>query len=168
VPPFFSRRWDRRRPTERTRGGDHAGDTAPTLNLLKALGSSDRFRRDGPITGIFHPGRISFRELSPRDSLHVIIDGDRVSAHVDDVCPFSCIPGGTVSLSWVLILAHNLASLAADVGRRVRGLHGQQRCNLGCEMVWVDDDDEVDLDELATDLRAGGSSAAGARPEGRG
>ncbi len=139
-------------------------DAAPTLNLLKALETSDRFRRDGPVSGIFHPGRISFRELKPHDSLHIIIDGDSVSAHVDEVCPVRCIPGGAVGFSWALVFAHNLAGLAADVGRRMRGLHGQQRCNLGCEIVWVDDD----IDEMASGLRDGGSSAAAGCPEERG
>jgi hypothetical protein len=41
------------------------------------------------------------------------------------------------------VLTHNLAGLRGDVSRRLRGLHGLQRCNLGCEMVWVDDDEAI-------------------------
>lgn len=108
--------------------------------LIAALDASDRFRRDGRVSGIFHPGRIAFRELSPRDSLHIVIKGGHVSAHIDDVCPLRCRADGTIRFSWGLVLAHNVAMMAADVGRRIRGLHGSQRCNLGCEMVWVEDE----------------------------
>lgn len=133
-----------------------------TWGLIRTLEASDRFRRDGPIGGIFHPGRISFRELSPRDSLHIIIDGSRVSAHVDEVCPLRCGTEGATGYSAVRVLAHNLSGLAADAGRRLRGLHGSQRCNLGCEMVWVDDDDKIaDLEAVVHDHECGSS----ARPE---
>ena len=114
-----------------------------TEGLIRTLDASSRFRRDGRISGIFHPGSISYRELSPRESLHIIIDGGRVSAHVDDVCPLRCRPDGSVRFSWGLVIAHNLSGLVSDLGRRVRGKHGQQRCNLGCEMVWVDDDSSI-------------------------
>lgn len=126
--------------------------------LIEALDCSDRFRRDGRISGMFHPGRTSFRELSPRDSLHIVIKRDRVSAHLDEVCPLRCRADGTVSFSWGLVVAHNVAGLAADVGRRIRRLHGSQRCNLGCEMVWVDDDAVA---AAFTKLEAPGSSASG-------
>jgi hypothetical protein len=126
-----------------------------TWSLIRTLETSARFRRDGPIGGIFHPGRISFRELSPRDSLHIIIDGNRVSAHVDDVCPVRCRTEDASGYTAALVIAHNLSGMLADLGRRIRGLHGTQRCNLGCEMVWVEDDE---IAELAAGVEAGGSS----------
>lgn len=129
-------------------------DGTVTQGLIRALEANDRFRRDGRLGGIFHPGRISFRELTPRDSLHIIIDGESVSAHVDDVCPVRCGTGGVPGYSWVLVLAHNLSGFAADLGRRLRGRHGEQRCNLGCEMVWVDEQ----IAGLATEVKAGTSS----------
>jgi hypothetical protein len=129
-------------------------DNAMMGGLIRTLEASDQFRQDGRFGRIFHPGRLSYRELSPRDSLHIIIDGPRVSAHVDEVCPLRCGPGRRDGYSWVRVIAHNLAGLKADVGRRLRGVHGQQRCNLGCEMVWVDDGE---IAELAAGLQAGGS-----------
>ena len=111
--------------------------------LITTLEKSERFRRDGLLGGIFHPGRLSYRERCPRDSLHIIIDGDRVSVHVDDVCPLRSGPDAPSGFSWARVLTHNLAGLRGDISRRLRGLHGMQRCNLGCEMVWVDDDDAI-------------------------
>lgn len=134
-----------------------------TMGLIRALEAGGRFRRDGRISGIFHPGRISYREVSARDSLHIVIDGSRVSSHLDEVSPLKCGPDGAWSYSWPRVLAHNLSGCAADVGRRLRGLHGQQRCNLGCEMVWVDDDQ---IAELASEVEDGGSSVPTCRHEG--
>ncbi len=122
--------------------------------LIRALDTSERFRRDGRLSGIFHPGRISYRELSPRDSLHIIVDGSRVSAHIDEVCPLRCKPDGEATFSLPRVLAHNLHGVASDVGRRLRGRHGEQRCNLGCEVVWVDDDQ---IGQATADLREGRS-----------
>ena len=121
--------------------------------LLVALQSSDRFRRDTGLGGIYHLGKLSFREVCPTDSMHIIIDGDRISAHIDDIAPFKCRPDGTVRYSLSRIVAHNLAGMSADLLRLIGGRFGQQRCNLECERVWVDDDapDEG--------LRASGSSA---------
>lgn len=134
-----------------------------TMSLIRALEASGRFRRDGRISGIFHPGRISFREASARNSLHIVIDGAQVSAHVDEVCPMKCGPDGSWSYSWPRVIAHNLSGVKADVGRRLRGLHGQQRCNLGCEMVWVEDDE---IAEIAAQVVDNASSGPLARLEG--
>lgn len=128
-----------------------AEECAATDRLVKALEENDRFRRDGFLSGMFHPGRISFRELSPQDSLHITIDDGLVSAHVDEVCPIRCHPGTVAKYTWGLVLAHNFAGIRADVKRRVRGLHGQQRCNLGCEVVWVDG--ENDIEDLAAQVK---------------
>ena len=111
----------------------------PTVDLLTALESNPQFRRDSLLGGIFHLGRISYREISPVDSLHVVIRGDRVSAHVDEVSPLVVRADGTTRYAWGRVVAHNLAVLVADVSRRIRGLHGRQRCNLRCEAVDVDD-----------------------------
>ncbi len=128
-----------------------------TGGLIRTLEASDRFRRDGRLGGIFHPGRISYRELTPRDSLHIIIDGQRVSVHVDDICPLRCDPGAASGYSWIRVFTHNLSGFGGDISRRVRGLHGTQRCNLGCEIVWVDDDAIADFTDSLGEAR---SSAA--------
>ena len=120
-------------------------DGGAAKSLIKALEASDRFRRDNGLGRIFHPGKVSYREVSPTNSLHVILGRKRISAHVDDVCPLRCNPDGTASYSWAPVIRHNVAGLVADINRRVRGLHGQQRCNLVCETVWVDDEDIAGL-----------------------
>jgi len=120
--------------------GPEDGRAAATDGLIRALDANRRFRRDGRIAGIFHPGTTSFRELSPTDSLHIVIHGTSVSAHVDEICPLRSRPGGTGRYSWALVLAHNISGAAADLGRRLRGHHGKQRCNLGCEVRWVDEE----------------------------
>ncbi len=140
------------------KGGDDAAvpTAAEPLSLYRALEASDRFHRDSRVGGIFHHGKISFRDRSPTDSLHVILDGDRVSVHIDDVSPLRCRPDGSFRYSWSRVLAHNVAGSVADLGRRLKGMQGHQRCNLKCQAVWVDDklaDNVVPalLDELRLD-----------------
>lgn len=110
--------------------------------LIESLEASDRFRRDTGFGRIFHWGKISYREMSDVDSLHILIDGDRVSAHLDEVSPLRRKPDGTIGYSLRRIMAHNRSGFVADVSRRLRGQHGQQRCNLSCEVVWVDEEDQ--------------------------
>jgi hypothetical protein len=117
-------------------------DTAAPCDLVRALDADPRFRRDGVLGGIFHPGKASYREISPTGSLHVVIDGDRISAHVDDVSPLVVRPDGSAGYHWGRVLAHNLLVMIGDVGRRARGLAGAQRCNLSCQVEWVDDDED--------------------------
>ncbi len=114
--------------------------TADPLGLIRALDASERFHRDSRLGSIFHPGKVSYRETSPTNSLHILIDGNHVSAHVDEVSPLKCNPDGSARYAWGPVVAHNLAGLLADLGRRVRGRHGEQRCGLECELVWVDDE----------------------------
>jgi len=108
--------------------------------LVRALDRSDRFRRDSALGAILHPGRISFRELTPADSLHILIAGSRISAHVDAVSPLTFAADGSARYSLLGVVAHNLAGLRADVRRLLRGQRGRVRCNMACEVVWVHDD----------------------------
>ena len=117
---------------------DDKGSVAP-CDLITALEANPGFRRDSFLGGIFHPGHVSYREVSPVDSVHIVIRGDRVSAHVDDVSPLVLRPDGTIHYAWGRVVAHNLAVLVTDLARRVRGLHGQQRCTLRCEAELVDE-----------------------------
>jgi hypothetical protein len=110
------------------------------LDLLKALETDRRFRKDSLLGGIFHLGKISYREVSATDSLHIVIDGDKVSAHVDDVSPLRRRADGSIRYAWGRVFAHNLLVVIEDAARRLRGLHGAQRCNLHCEAEWYDDD----------------------------
>ncbi|MBW3614089.1 MAG: hypothetical protein KY439_02115 [Actinobacteria bacterium] len=120
---------------------DEAGlAAADARTLLRVLEKSDRFRRDTGFGAIYHPGKLSFREVRPTDSMHIIIDGDTISAHIDDISPFKCRPDGTARYSLSRIVAHNLAGMSADLLRLVRGGSGRQRCKLECERVWVDEE----------------------------
>ncbi len=121
-------------------GGSEDLSPAERPVLIGSLEASDRFHRDTGLGKIFHPGKISFREVSEVDSLHILIDGNRISAHVDDISPLRRRPDGSIGYSLFRVLAHNLSGFCADVVRFVRGQSGEQRCNLECEVVWVDDD----------------------------
>jgi hypothetical protein len=132
------------RGTALVEGG--AADLSPSQRpiLIGALASSDRFHRDTGLGNILHPGKISFREVSTVDSLHVIIDGNRLSAHVDDISPLRRRRDGSIGYSVPRILAHNLSGALANLNRMLRGASGEHRCNLDCEVVWVDDDEPAD------------------------
>jgi hypothetical protein len=110
-----------------------------TCDLIRALDLNPRFRRDSVLGGIFHLGRMSYREITPVDSLHVVIRGDQVSAHVDDVSPLVVRADGSCRYAWGRVVAHNLLVMAGDVARRLRGLQGRQRCNLRCTTEVVED-----------------------------
>ena len=124
---------------------DRLGSVAP-CDLLKALEANSRFRRDSVLGGIFHPGKLSYREISATDSLHILIDGTQVSAHVDEISPLRVRPDGSTRYAWGRVLAHNLLVVTGDAARRLRGLHGAQRCNLHCEVEWVDEDSDGTCD----------------------
>jgi hypothetical protein len=121
--------------------------TGPTgvdarCDLIRALEVNTSFRRDSFWGGILHPGKVSYREISATDSLHILIDraGD-VSAHVDDVSPLRRRPDGSCRYAWGRVLAHNLLVVIEDAARRLRGVHGVQRCSLHCDVEWYDDED---------------------------
>lgn len=149
------------------RGGESPADAAfatdDPLGLFLALEASDQFRRDTPLGGIFHHGKISFREVCRTDSLHITIDRNRVTAHVDKISPLDCAPDGTSKYSVAAVVAHNLAGVRADLWRRLRGRHGEQRCELECDVVWVD---EVDVDESVAGSVAGVVAAGQSAPDG--
>lgn len=128
---------------------------AAATSLIEALEASDRFRRDGPLGRIFHLRQTSYREIAPTNSLHVLVGAGRVSAHVDDVSPLRCGPDGSAHYSWLPVIRHKAAGMVADLGRRLRGIRGQERCNLVCETVWIDDEGISDLVAAAA-----GSAAA--------
>lgn len=119
---------------------DAAGSLAP-CDLLRALEANSAFRRDNVLGGIFHPGKLSYRETSPTNSLHILVDGDTVSAHVDEISPLRLRPDGSARYAWGRVLAHNLLVVIGDAARRFRGLNGAQRCDLHCQVEWFDDDD---------------------------
>lgn len=125
-------------------GDTLVAETQAGCDLVRTLEADERFRRDTFLGGILHPGRICFREISPTDSLHVVIRGQKVSAHVDEVSPLVIRPDGSTRYAWGRVIAHNLLVLAGDMRRRMQGQKGAQRCDLHCDIEWVDDDEVVD------------------------
>ena len=111
-------------------------------DLIRALDVNTSFRRDSFWGGILHPGKVSYREIAATDSLHILIDraGD-VSAHVDDVSPLRRRADGSCRYAWGRVIAHNILVVIEDAARRLRGVHGVQRCSLHCDVEWYDDED---------------------------
>lgn len=76
------------------------------------------------------------------DSLHVIVDGNHISAHVDRICPLDCEAEERTRDSFVRVVGHNLADVVTTAARRLRGRDAGNHCRLECEVVWVDDEEE--------------------------
>ncbi|MGH9123237.1 MAG: hypothetical protein ACRDZ8_00700 [Acidimicrobiales bacterium] len=123
----------------------HALNAASFSTLRRAIEQSQRFHSDSVFGRVLHRGTASYRELSPVDAVHITVAGNRLSAHVDDVSPVKQCADGKTRYSWARVLAHNVFAIAADLARRLGGSHGEHRCNLDCEVVWVDDDGAVEL-----------------------
>ena len=113
--------------------------------LVEALENSARFRRDTNLGSIFHRRKASFREVCPRHSLHIVVDGHEVSAHVDEVSPLNCDEESESHYSVGRILAHNVSGIRSDVARRVRGRHGQHLCTLANLAAHLNDEAISDL-----------------------
>lgn len=105
------------------------------VTLLHQLYVSGRFHRDSGLGRAFHRGMISLRENVPTDSLHVVVDDNRVSAHVDGVSPLAVRAQGPPRYSLRRAVTHNLAGMFQDLVGLLRGRQGEQRCELNCE--WV-------------------------------
>lgn len=130
--------------------GDRAAGTAEAtirdpVALLHHLDASGRFHRDGRLGRLYHRGMISLRENVLENSLHVSVDGNTVTAHVDQVSPLAARPDGASAYSLGRAVAHNLAGMAHDLLWLLRGRQGDHRCELDCE--WVADETEHASDE---------------------
>jgi hypothetical protein len=102
--------------------------TSPDVEaLLKALDASDRYRRDSRLGRIYHRGAASYREVRSTDSFHIVIDGSRVSVHVDRISPLRRRSDGSARLSPTRIFAHNLAGARDHLTRRLRRHLGPDR-----------------------------------------
>ncbi len=117
--------------TDGARGGSRPSISDPVA-LLRHLEASGRFHRDSLIGRIFHPGRVSLRENESTDSLHVVIRGNHIAAHVDRVSPLGS-GGPDTAYSLRRAVAHNLAGAAHDLLLLLRGRQGDHRCELDCE-----------------------------------
>ena len=82
--------------------------------LLAHLDHSGHFHRDGRMGRLFHRGMVSLRENVETSSLHVSIDGNHVSAHVDEASPLDLRSDRSSGYSIRRALVHNLAGMAQD------------------------------------------------------
>lgn len=129
-------------------------DGADAGAVFSALASTGRFVRDSRLGAILHPGKISLREVSEGESLHVCI-GERntISVHIDRVSPLADTKSGRARrYSPVRVIAHNAGILADCVRLLVGRRFGQQRCQLECERV---DDDGPESAEVVLSPRLG-------------
>ncbi|MGH9263425.1 MAG: hypothetical protein ACRD1D_01905 [Acidimicrobiales bacterium] len=114
--------------------------TEPTIAepvaFFRRLVSGGGFHRDSGFGRLYHPGSISLRENSPTDSLHIVIHGDHISAHVDRVSPLGNRPDQRSRYAFHRAAAHNIVGAAQDVVRLLRGRKGDHRSHLDCEWVW--------------------------------
>ncbi|MDQ6910657.1 MAG: HAD-IB family hydrolase [Actinomycetota bacterium] len=87
--------------------------------LVEDLVATGRFHRDTRLGAIFHPGKVSLREISPTDSLHITLGPDnRVSAHVDRHSPLcQARRAGRYRYSPARIAMHNLSGFGANLLR---------------------------------------------------
>ncbi|HET9444559.1 MAG TPA: hypothetical protein VFO65_14635, partial [Acidimicrobiales bacterium] len=131
-PTLQSRLHDGDGPPDRAPG---AAATADPTDLLGRLEGTGRFHRDAGLGRIFHPGQLSLREDVPADSLHLIVDGDRVGAHVDRVSPLGADAARAFRYSLRRAVAHNLSGMAEDLVRLLRGRQGDHRCELNCVLL---------------------------------
>ena len=120
----------------------------PTISdpvaYLRRLVSSGRFHRDSGFGRIYHPGSVSLRENAPADSLHIVVNGDHISAHVDRVSPLGDKPGYSVQRAAL----HNVVGAAHDMVRLLRGRKGDHRSHLDCAWVWEGYDPTPDTGHL--------------------
>lgn len=114
-------------------------DPDPAQRAARALDDSDRFHRDTSLGRIFHPGKASFREIAPTDSLHIVIEGSRLSVHVDRISPLKCRDDGSIGYSLTRVVAHNVAGVGCDVVRLVRRRHPHRRATLELKLAPSDE-----------------------------
>jgi len=112
--------------------------------LLRHLDVTGHFHRDSRAGRVFHAGRVSLRENAPTDSLHVVVDGNHLKAHVDGVSPLAVEPEGRSRYSVRRALAHNLAGMAMDFVWLLRGRQGDHSCVLDCE--WISGASDASLE----------------------
>ncbi|HEX3539932.1 MAG TPA: hypothetical protein VHT75_05750 [Acidimicrobiales bacterium] len=86
--------------------------------MIQLLDACVRFHRDTCLGRIYHAGTRSYREMRTTDSLHVVIDGDRISMHIDRISPVKRRPDGSAHYTMSRVVAHNLAGRGNGVTRR--------------------------------------------------
>lgn len=140
----------------------------PTPTLFADIESTGRFVRDTSMGGMLHHGTRSYRELRAVDAVHLCVDGNRVTAHVDQVSPLNLRRGGRFRYSVAAVVAHAVEDVGRRGVRRLMGRATNEHCHLDCEIVWVDDDDEAGVGagaEAGADGSSGKASKASAGPQ---
>ena len=108
--------------------------TEDPLGLIREFENNGRFHKDTGLGRIFHPGKVSFREKKPTDALHVLIEGSRVSAHIDKHSPLA-LRNERPGYSVLGVAAHNLSGMAQDAARFLTGRLRRHRYELECQTV---------------------------------
>lgn len=120
-------------------------DSVRTANdpaaLIAALEITEELQRDRRIGRIFHPGKLSFRERRPGNSLHISVEENLLLAHVDLVSPLKLEADRGSRYSLLRIASHNFTGMAGDVVRLLRGRQGDHRCEIDCEWSPTGDDE---------------------------
>ena len=103
--------------------------------LFTELDGRGRFHRDTPLGRIFHPGTVSYREITTNDSLHITVSPEnRVAVHVDRLSPLAVRPGRPCRYSFLRAVVHNVVHVAEAIVLLCRRPL-QHRCVLECEVV---------------------------------
>ena len=101
--------------------------TAHGSALLRDLDTDRRFHRDRGLGRILHPGAASYRETVAENSLHLIVDGGRISAHVDRFSPLG-LRAGSARYPVRRVALHNLFGMATDAARLLTRRAGKPSC----------------------------------------
>ncbi len=97
------------------------------------------FHRDTALGRLFHPGTVSFREMTTNDSLHITVSPqNHVSVHVDRLSPLAVRSGRPCRYSVLRAVAHNVAHVFDAVVLVRRRRPARHRCELDCEIVTVE------------------------------
>ncbi|MDP9074869.1 MAG: hypothetical protein M3N98_11995, partial [Actinomycetota bacterium] len=131
-PASLQARLERAEP--RPRRPDAASDDP--AHMFERLVASGHFHRDTGLGRLFHPGSVSLRENRPTDSLHIVIHHDHIAAHVDRISPLAVGLARAPRYSVRRAAAHNLAGMAHDALRLLRGRQGDHRSGLDCRWMW--------------------------------
>lgn len=118
------------------------------IAVLGRLEAAGRFHRDTGFGRILHPGSASFRENRTTQSLHVVVNGDHIGAHVDRISPLVLNPDNPTRYSVQRAAVHNAAGIAQDLISVLRGRQGDHRSELDCEWIWAPDGSVPDPADL--------------------
>lgn len=117
---------------------DLTADPEDPLGLVEHLRATGRFARDTKLGRLLHPGRVSLRELTAEDSLHLVLSSTRLSAHRDRFSPLRTGHDGWIArYSLTRALAHLLGIVLDGARRLVTGRMGAHRVELDCALTEV-------------------------------